>query len=223
MRRTDSPLSPLAERIRKNLFPILWHSRKGGFPLLPQRDFSIPTDHHMFKYILNRLTERSTWLGLLALGHSLRSHYRTSSCRPDYRRRHGGGSLIGIVTKDRKKEQENHDMADSISDLQKDTFYGKGSCAWPGTITEPLTAFPVTARGTERNAGARTPTGTKWRSDALTNAPNGTSPPFFRKRKKPPGSGSNWPGMKPPTRDMKQKLSAERARMPNRMTSTGNA
>ena len=24
-------------------------------------------------------------------GHSLRSHYRTSSCRPDYRRRHGGG------------------------------------------------------------------------------------------------------------------------------------
>ena len=108
MRRTDAPLSPLAERIRKNLFPILWHPRKGGFPLLPQRDFSIPTDHHMFKYILNRLTERSTWLGLLALATACGATIEQALADQIIAAGMAAAGLIGIVTKDRKKEQENH-------------------------------------------------------------------------------------------------------------------
>ena len=97
MRRTDSPLSPLAERIRKNLFPILWHSRKGGFPLLPQRD------------ILNRLTERSTWLGLLALATACGATIEQALADQIIAAGMAAAGLIGIVTKDRKKEQENHD------------------------------------------------------------------------------------------------------------------
>ena len=110
-------------------------------------------------------------------------------------------------------------MADSISDLQKDTFYWQRLLRLAGYYHGAIDGIPGngTRNGTER-----------WSTDAdrykmETGCFDGTSPPFFRKRKKPPGSGSNWPGMKPSTRDMKQKLSAERARMPNRMTSTGNA
>ena len=62
----------------------------------------------MFKYILNRLTERSTWLGLLALaacGATIEQALADQIIAAGM----AAAGLIGIVTKDRKKEQENHD------------------------------------------------------------------------------------------------------------------
>ena len=109
MRRTDAPLSPLAERIRKNLFPILWHSRKGGFLLLPQSDFSIPTKQKKKKNKHNQLTERSTWLGLLALATACGATIEQALADQIIAAGMAVAGLIGIVTKDRKKEQENHD------------------------------------------------------------------------------------------------------------------
>ena len=72
-------------------------------------DFSIPTDHHMFKYILNRLTERSTWLGLLALATACGATIEQALADQIIAAGMAAAGLIGIVTKDRKKEQENHD------------------------------------------------------------------------------------------------------------------
>ena len=57
----------------------------------------------MFKYILNRLTERSTWLGLLALATACGATIEQALADQII------AAGIGIVTKDRKKEQENHD------------------------------------------------------------------------------------------------------------------
>ena len=54
----------------------------------------------MFKYILNRLTERSTWLGA-TIEQALADQIIAAGM--------AAAGLIGIVTKDRKKEQENHD------------------------------------------------------------------------------------------------------------------
>ena len=61
----------------------------------------------MFKYILNRLTERSTWLGLLATacGATIEQALADQIIAAGM----AAAGLIGIVTKDRKKEQENHD------------------------------------------------------------------------------------------------------------------
>ena len=59
----------------------------------------------MFKYILNRLTERSTWLGLLALATACGATLADQIIAAGM----AAAGLIGIVTKDRKKEQENHD------------------------------------------------------------------------------------------------------------------
>ena len=60
----------------------------------------------MFKYILNRLTERSTWLGLAtACGATIEQALADQIIAAGM----AAAGLIGIVTKDRKKEQENHD------------------------------------------------------------------------------------------------------------------
>ncbi|BBP48434.1 hypothetical protein AKMU_11800 [Akkermansia muciniphila] len=106
------PIAPFPHWRRgfgKTFSPSFGISRKGGFPLLPQRDFSIPTDHHMFKYILNRLTERSTWLGLLALATACGATIEQALADQIIAAGMAVAGLIGIVTKDRKKEQENHD------------------------------------------------------------------------------------------------------------------
>ncbi len=63
----------------------------------------------MFKYILNRLTERSTWLGLLAEATACGATIEQDLARLIIAAGMAAAGLIGIVTKDRKKEQENHD------------------------------------------------------------------------------------------------------------------
>ena len=63
----------------------------------------------MFKYILNRLTERSTWLGLLALATACGATMEQALADQIIAGGMPAAGLIGIVTKDRKKEQENHD------------------------------------------------------------------------------------------------------------------
>ena len=62
----------------------------------------------MFKYILNRLTERSTWLGLLALATACGATIEQALADQIIAAGMAAAGL-GIVTKDRKKEQENHD------------------------------------------------------------------------------------------------------------------
>ena len=63
----------------------------------------------MFKYILNRLTERSTWLGLLALAKAGGATIEQALDDQIIAAGMAAAGLIGIATKDRKKEQENHD------------------------------------------------------------------------------------------------------------------
>lgn len=77
-------------------------------------------------------------------------------------------------------------MADSISDLQKDTFYWQRLLRLAGYYHGAIDGIPGngTRNGTER--WSTDADRYKWRPDALTNAPNGTSPPFFRKRKSRP-------------------------------------
>lgn len=62
----------------------------------------------MFKYILNRLTERSTWLGLLALVTACGATIEQTLADQIIVAGMAAAGLIGIVTKDRKKEQEDH-------------------------------------------------------------------------------------------------------------------
>lgn len=58
----------------------------------------------MFKYILNRLTERSTWLGLLALATACGATIEQALADQIIAAGMAAAGLIGIVTKDRKKE-----------------------------------------------------------------------------------------------------------------------
>lgn len=109
VRRTDAPLSPLAERIRKNLFPILWHPRKGGFPPSPTEGL-FNTNRPSHVQIHSQSTdERSTWLGLLALATACGATIEQALADQIIAAGMAAAGLIGIVTKDRKKEQENHD------------------------------------------------------------------------------------------------------------------
>lgn len=114
-------------------------------------------------------------------------------------------------------------MADSISDLQKDTFYWQRLLRLAGYYHGAIDGIPGngTRNGTER-----------WSTDAdrykmeigcFDERTERNISTLLPEAQKAARQCSNWPGMKPSTRDMKQKLSAERARMPNRMTSTGNA
>ena len=63
----------------------------------------------MLKYILNRLTERSTWLGRLALATACGATIEQTLADQIIAAGMAAAGLIGIVTKDRKKEQEDHD------------------------------------------------------------------------------------------------------------------
>ena len=61
----------------------------------------------MFKYILNRLTERSTWLGLLALATACGATIEQALADQIIAAGRAVAGLLGFVTKDRKKEQVN--------------------------------------------------------------------------------------------------------------------
>jgi len=56
----------------------------------------------MFKYIINRLTERSTWLGLIALASSCGAAISTELTEPIITIGVALAGLVGIVTKDKE-------------------------------------------------------------------------------------------------------------------------
>lgn len=95
-------------------------------------------------------------------------------------------------------------MADSISDLQKDTFYWQRLLRLAGYYHGAIDGIPGngTRNGTER-----------WSTDAdrykmeigcFDERTERNISTLLPEAQKPPGSGSNWSGMKPSTRDMKQ-------------------
>jgi len=55
----------------------------------------------MFQYIINRLTERSTWLGLIALASSCGATIATELTEPIITIGVALAGLVGIVTKDK--------------------------------------------------------------------------------------------------------------------------
>lgn len=60
----------------------------------------------MFKYILNRLTERSTWLGLLAVATACGATIEQALADQIIAAGMAVTGLIGIVTKDQQKEKK---------------------------------------------------------------------------------------------------------------------
>ena len=63
----------------------------------------------MFKYILNRLTERCTWLGLLALATACGATIEQALADQIIAAGKAAAGINGIVNKDRKKEKEKYD------------------------------------------------------------------------------------------------------------------
>lgn len=63
----------------------------------------------MFKYILNRLTERSTWLGLLAVATACGATIEQALADQIIAAGMAVTGLIGIVTKDQQKEKKEKD------------------------------------------------------------------------------------------------------------------
>ena len=65
----------------------------------------------MFKYILNRLTERSTWLGVIALATACGATIEAAIAEQIIAAGMAVAGLIGVVTKDKtetKKEDSNN-------------------------------------------------------------------------------------------------------------------
>ena len=65
----------------------------------------------MFKYILNRLTERSTWLGVIALATACGATIETAIAEQIIAAGMAVAGLIGVVTKDKtetKKEDSDN-------------------------------------------------------------------------------------------------------------------
>ena len=65
----------------------------------------------MFKYILNRLTERSTWLGVIALATACGATIEAAIAEHIIAAGMAVAGLIGVVTKDRtetKKEDSDN-------------------------------------------------------------------------------------------------------------------
>lgn len=63
----------------------------------------------MFKYILKRLTERSTWLGALALATACGATIEQALADQIIAAGMAVAGLIGIVTKDQQKGKEEKD------------------------------------------------------------------------------------------------------------------
>ena len=65
----------------------------------------------MFKYILNRLTERSTWLGVIALATACGATIEAAIAEQSIAAGMAVAGLIGVVTKDKtetKKEDSDN-------------------------------------------------------------------------------------------------------------------
>ena len=65
----------------------------------------------MFKYILNRLTERSTWLGIIALATACGATIEAAIAEQIIAAGRAVAGLIGVVTKDKtetKKEDSDN-------------------------------------------------------------------------------------------------------------------
>ena len=60
----------------------------------------------MFKYIINRLTERSTWLGLIGLVTACGASLVTALAEQIIAAGMAVASLVGIVTKDKTEGKE---------------------------------------------------------------------------------------------------------------------
>lgn len=58
----------------------------------------------MFRYILNRLKERSTWLGLIAFATSCGATIATELTEPIITIGVALAGLVGVVTKDKEKD-----------------------------------------------------------------------------------------------------------------------
>lgn len=63
----------------------------------------------MFKYILKRLTERSTWLGVLALATACGATLEQALAEQIIAAGMAVAGLIGIVTKDQQNKKEEKD------------------------------------------------------------------------------------------------------------------
>lgn len=68
----------------------------------------------MFKYIINRLTERSTWLGLIALATSCGATIEMAVAEQIIAAGMAVAGLVGIVTKD--KTETRKEATDSLGD-----------------------------------------------------------------------------------------------------------
>ena len=60
----------------------------------------------MFKYILNRLTERSTWLGVIALATACGATSEAAIAEQIIAAGMAVAGLIGVVTKDKTETQK---------------------------------------------------------------------------------------------------------------------
>lgn len=60
----------------------------------------------MFKYILNRLTERSTWLGVIGLITACGATLETALAEQIIAAGMAVASLVGILTKDKSDDNE---------------------------------------------------------------------------------------------------------------------
>lgn len=73
----------------------------------------------MFQYIINRLTERSTWLGLIALATSCGATIATELTEPIITIGVVLAGLVGIVTKDKESA-----VSPASTDRKEDTPNG---------------------------------------------------------------------------------------------------